>query len=87
MAIEYFDIRGYKAVLFDMGGVLIQYRERDAYERLLMGARRNWEMARALKNFDLGIGLACIHRLVFIIRSLPTQESSQSRNSAHCSEN
>ncbi|KAI1719837.1 haloacid dehalogenase-like hydrolase domain-containing protein [Ditylenchus destructor] len=45
----------FKAVLFDMGGVLIRYKDPSAYDRLMLASLNNREIAKGLQNFDNGI--------------------------------
>jgi len=46
--------RRYKAVLFDMGGVLVQYKDTMAYDRLMKKAKADKRVAQELLNFDNG---------------------------------
>jgi len=46
--------RRYKAVLFDMGGILVQYKDPTAYDRLMKKAKADKQVYQELLNFDNG---------------------------------
>lgn len=77
----------YRAVLFDMGGVLVKYINPSAYEQLIDKAHTNKAIAEMLQDFDLGHKSAEELRELFaeLLPNLPklnVEEVAQVENTA-----
>ncbi|KAI1712100.1 haloacid dehalogenase-like hydrolase domain-containing protein [Ditylenchus destructor] len=73
--------RRYKAVLFDMGGVLLQYRDPTSYERLVKRAKENKSVALDLRDFDEGTKSAeeILYLIDDILPNLPRENLENCR--------